>query len=380
MSVRWIASFLGGAASFARLPFRELRRLDRCLRPARDMLERSALAHLVVIAAGAFTVYQLWVDLDDRRAERVSRREERVERAWNRLITPAGGNTGKGAALNLLLEERQDLVAVDFSCRTIGVWNETEKKCLNPPIFTDIKVPADFLLGQDFEPSTEPPQIPFGMFYRLFQYPHAVGTPTQAPDSFDGVVFKRSDFSRTRLGLDRFANVSFEETDLSGAQISQDVQSVRINNSDLSYATVMSEAGELSITRTNITGLIMRDRMFEWTLFNQQNPFDYNWAWADMPPMRYRETATEVFIEPLPWQQLDNVQLCDPAYRAAPDEGATTVTTTTMGYPNLSTAKGKVAQRTPEEFQIPDIGAASCAAITLAEARDRFPERYPAGP
>ena len=105
-----------------------LQQLDDRLQPARQTLEQSAIAHFIAVAVGfialvvtLFTMWQILVDLQDRSQERQQRVEERVERAWNHLIQPIGGNVGKGGSLTTLLTNNVPLDGITLSCETVGV-------------------------------------------------------------------------------------------------------------------------------------------------------------------------------------------------------------------------------------------------------------------
>lgn len=94
--------------------------LDARSRILTDFLEQSASIRLLTIfgAIVGFTIvigtaWQIWNDLIDRR-------EERIERAWTRLLAQAGGNIGKGGAIQILWDEGISFDRVDLSCKSLG--------------------------------------------------------------------------------------------------------------------------------------------------------------------------------------------------------------------------------------------------------------------
>ncbi|MBB4215197.1 hypothetical protein FHT79_002366 [Rhizobium sp. BK212] len=89
----------------------------------------AAIGFVVIVA----TAWQIWIDLNDRR-------EERVDRAWNRLLRPVGGNTGKDAALNYLFAQGEALQELDISCKVIGAWNSAGSYCEGTPLFARVEL------------------------------------------------------------------------------------------------------------------------------------------------------------------------------------------------------------------------------------------------
>ena len=83
------------------------------------------------------------IDLRDRREERQARTEERefrrlaqIATAWEVLLTPVGGDIGKGNALNTLIASNNPLEGADFSCAAIGVFQDGN--CKSRPVFNGV--------------------------------------------------------------------------------------------------------------------------------------------------------------------------------------------------------------------------------------------------
>lgn len=117
-----------------------VKRIDRSLARLFSGIERSGFGHLILIAVGVFTVYQLAIDLWDRQAERTERRESRVERAWDTLRSPTDGEQSKGTALNVLFREGEPLTRQSINCEGSRGWTDSTGTCsARPNIFN-----ADF--------------------------------------------------------------------------------------------------------------------------------------------------------------------------------------------------------------------------------------------
>lgn len=106
----------------------------------------AGIAGFIAFAGVVFTVYQILIDLRDRADERVIRRDEAIARAWDRLLAPGVGNTGKGEALSMLVRERVGLDGVDLSCEALGNWDHQTATCRKPIIFAGVQ-----LVGSPYE-------------------------------------------------------------------------------------------------------------------------------------------------------------------------------------------------------------------------------------
>lgn len=98
------------------------------------------------------TAAQLFIDINDRREERLIREEERqdrnaqdIARAWAILATPVAGNSGKAQAIETLFRSGVSLRGIDLSCETMnGGWDPVRLTCERPVDLT----------GMDLRPST----------------------------------------------------------------------------------------------------------------------------------------------------------------------------------------------------------------------------------
>lgn len=109
------------------------------VRDGLTFLEKDPFVRAILVVAFAVTVFQIWVDLDDRRDERQMRQEERIARAWSILTTPASGNSGKAAALQTLYRAGISLRGIDLSCETMGGgWHEETLTCDRPVDLTGV--------------------------------------------------------------------------------------------------------------------------------------------------------------------------------------------------------------------------------------------------
>jgi hypothetical protein len=108
---------------------------DRRLAKRVEAVEKSGTIRIAaagVAVVGIFilggTIWQILSDYEARSAER-------IERAWARLLLPAGGNIGKASGLQTLLDAGTPLDDVDLSCQAIGDFDDASKTCSNAPIF-----------------------------------------------------------------------------------------------------------------------------------------------------------------------------------------------------------------------------------------------------
>ncbi len=102
----------------------------------------AAVAGIWLILA---TLVGFWSEYTIRAEERAARAEEaefrklaQIATAWEILLTRAGGNIGKGNALNTLIAMGQQVRGSDLSCEAIGDFENGE--CINPPQFSDLLI------------------------------------------------------------------------------------------------------------------------------------------------------------------------------------------------------------------------------------------------
>lgn len=234
-------------------PLRGVARLERFLAPGARAIEHSKIVQLAGMVAAVVTVIsviltmeQVQEDLADRKEERESRRAERIERAWTRLLTRAGGNIGKGEALNTLIAEGQNLSGLDLSCEAIGGWDDSAKKCNKPPIFT-----------------------------RIYSTGHALDEV-----NFSGTVIEYSIIRSAALKQDSLSNAVIRFTDLSGTALLPRVNGgkVTIRLSSLFNARIYSGYYDIAASNLSLS-------YFEAPV--SPNLGDGNWAWADQPPIEF---------------------------------------------------------------------------------------------
>ena len=89
-----------------------------------------ALVGFVVIVG---TAWQIWNDYIDRR-------EDRIDRAWNRLLRPLPGNSGKADAFEYLVGAGLSLSGANLSCKAIGNYDPVGGKCAMAPVFQDLDI------------------------------------------------------------------------------------------------------------------------------------------------------------------------------------------------------------------------------------------------
>ena len=79
------------------------------------------------------TAWQIWNDYIDRH-------EDRIDRAWNRLLRPLPGNSGKADAFEYLVKVGLSLSGTNLSCRAIGNYDPISGKCGSAPVFQDLDI------------------------------------------------------------------------------------------------------------------------------------------------------------------------------------------------------------------------------------------------
>ncbi len=90
------------------------------------------------------TIITLRQDITVRSEERADRIEEaefrklaQIATAWELLLTRAGGDIGKGNALNTIVEGGSQIVGADLSCEAVGIFEDGT--CISPPIYTNVR-------------------------------------------------------------------------------------------------------------------------------------------------------------------------------------------------------------------------------------------------
>lgn len=116
--------------------------------------ERTFAFQFIALCLGVLTLVVTGATLLSLMEEFEARKRDRIDRAWDRILQPATGNTGKGAAITYLIEQGADLAGLDVSCKKMGGYEDGE--CVNPPIFTDLKLHSP---GSDPSPTHDLPFI-----------------------------------------------------------------------------------------------------------------------------------------------------------------------------------------------------------------------------
>ncbi|MCJ8057227.1 hypothetical protein GB928_028340 [Shinella curvata] len=333
--------------------------LDNCFRPLVVILKRSAIVHLiktagqiVAFAIVLYTGYQISLDLDDRKQERVDRQDERELRAWTRLRDPVGNDTGKGAALSVLLAANIDTRAADLSCAAVG---RTEgPKCTSQPVFSNVKFG-----GEDLLPEAG------GIYRDSTDFPIAM---------FSDSILTQSDVSGYRIDVKGFDRARFESVIATAITVVGETGTVEFARADLAFSFFDTKGTNVRISGSNISGAILPPNVvFEGT----QTPIfgvlyrSRNWAWADAPPLTLKANEPR----PLDNGQLARIDLCDPSFRL----GSTTIDFNSNGVQFDPFAIGRQPNRNEVARSEPDFKkvAGRCEKLTLTEARNRFPKWYP---
>lgn len=306
-------------------------RLDRKLKPAVRYVESSAIAHLVgysvallSLASIIMTLVQVQIDLSAQETERAVQQEERVERAWTRLMMPIGGNMGKGYALNLVLQDGTDLNALDLSCKNVGTWNEKTQTCEKPPIFDKIKIDHNGLNLTDYKSAMSGDIEPY---FKKIRDDDAINI-----DAFNMATVVSSSFSGSYLDSFEADELMFFNTDFSLTYWENIPKKAGIYLCDLSFAMVNIDfyaATPLEwIDQCNVSGMTVQiadTRSMEKIFGPHQVMSNGHWAWADIPPMSY--DTVNISWKPAPLSVLNGIAFCDPIYRTGgpPSPGASPV-------------------------------------------------------
>lgn len=95
---------------------------------------------LILIGTGI----QIMWDYEQRQEDRTQRVEEAISRAWETVLRPVVGNTGKGAALSYLIAHGQRIGGLDLSCKNMSRYR-SDDKCQLPVYISnfDVNINAD---------------------------------------------------------------------------------------------------------------------------------------------------------------------------------------------------------------------------------------------
>ncbi|MCF6102447.1 MULTISPECIES: hypothetical protein [Mesorhizobium] len=235
---------------------------DKFARRATDFCVHSEQAKILAAVSGAIafvvviaTAYQIWTDLRDRATEREIRRDESIARAWDRLLRPAVGNTGKGEALTLLHKQGSRLVGIDLSCQTYGSWDNESAKCRKRPIIAGVT---------------------FALHEGRSDYMN-VAAMTDADlkhTELQGWKIDKMAFSAD------FRNVVATDFTVVFGQLSGNFEGATISYSSILGSTLVIRPGEHpKMNKVNISGTRYG--------YLADTPFEEIFYWADWPPVRY---------------------------------------------------------------------------------------------
>lgn len=290
-----------------------------------------ATAATVAFGVVLYTAYQIHVDLQDRGDERDERNADREARDLDRLLRPSGGDIGKGAALTAMFRREHVHLPKDLSCKTVGIWDSYRSTCISSPEFS----------GIDFHLSDRSYRIITGL-------------------NFNNSDISYSNFTSTALRLFDFSHSTILETEFSG------YTGANFDQSTLEYVSFKSDLSHSSFRDTvwgeaDVSGSVFPIDTSK--LFEKQEGRIY--SWADDPPFHMGGFRSSDYNEPLADQLLSKLTFCN-----APLD------------PN-----GKIIAKPKREsilkllHQTLQVGetAWTCEAISLAKAREKYPEAYGRG-
>lgn len=338
---------------------RAVKRMDRSLARHLSRIERSGFGHLILIGVGGFTLYQLTIDLLDRQAERIERRESRIERAWDTVRSPVDGEQSKGTALNVLFREHEPLTRQSITCEGSRGWNDATKNCqVRPAIF-----------NADFTAAVLPTDARSGTRATL-----ANNVPRLSEVTLTG-----ANMADMAFPLPIGQNVDIQLSDLRGTELRAYADPTGIVGSDLTGAWVLQDQAKL-IVASNVSDLnivAMPKNKGERLSFNSANALELgNWAWADQPP-KVTQPPSEWKL-PFHQDSLEEnyvpagVTLCDPKRRQDPSYF-------TRLWPYVDRERpvfipGHVFEEVPPA--VLPLPRDLCGAVSIEEAAQRWPKIY----
>ena len=245
------------------------------------LLERSPLIQIAAVGIVLFTVYQLWVDLQDRKDQReflrqeiADRQEERIDRAWERLYNEKSSSHLLVKSLNHLFEQGENISGLTISCHGIGFLQGLDKTC-DDSIWFRSNVEGIDLRGQDSGWGLGKTQLG-----RLI-----VRGKDIASSNFDNIEIE------LERAVDTFwFDVAFNDVLLNTideAEIGHfEIHSSIFLNSNAHIAR--SEGGEGIFEDSNLSGSrATLKSVADVDAFGNISSRG-NWAWADTPPLIYK--------------------------------------------------------------------------------------------
>ena len=268
-------------------PARILATIDQRLARLVANFEGSGFVRLFTILAGIGgflvligTAWQIWSDYEDRDIDRVNR-------AWERLLLRAGGNTGKSDALRVLMDKNVRLSALDLSCRSIGGYLD---RCTNPSVFDEIVLNDDVADGFDLSEQS-------------------IGVLNISGGSAEGW-----NLSGSRVG----------KLNVDGARFGAKTADATFDECRIVNTRIVDEIFGASSLECELTGSEIYIRMYESGSVDIR-PIEHAWAWADSPPRLFTyfaergvETAKSFpFLASEEYQGDYTVTLCAPPLDSA---------------------------------------------------------------
>ncbi|MBX9457332.1 MAG: hypothetical protein KL863_15690 [Rhizobium sp.] len=241
-------------------------------------------------------------------------REERIERAWDRLLQQLPGNSGKAKSLTLLIGEGENIGSIDISCRAIGAWEPSRGICVGPSVFSGFTLSAT---------SGRRPHV---------QAAHRLGLldPTPIPD-FSGQIIESADLTGISPSGDWATNTRFHDVNLYGARIDWDFgPRLWIVGSDLTNATVNVAALE-HLDENNLSNAVIFSQESEMPVpvsrlrkretaesMSAESMTQRNWFWADRAPIVIQDFyGNPNLVDVGRFKELvkENFDVCDPDRR-----------------------------------------------------------------
>jgi hypothetical protein len=225
----WFVAFalLCGLVVAFMLPAQIARPVRRALIDSDAAKLVAALSAVVAFVVVLFTAYQIKLDIDDRETERAIRREEAIERAWDRLLRQTPGNTSKGEALSYLVAEGRAPSGIDLSCRALGQW---DGHCTKRVTFSSIRmktppgaeqvtlVETDMSDAELFQVTLE--NVHWSGDFSRARFSEVVAVDSTIIGKFDGATFDYADFTGSILDVEnREALPHLGHVNLSGAML-----------------------------------------------------------------------------------------------------------------------------------------------------------------
>lgn len=292
---------------------------------------------LVALPLGVVAIWQTSVAIQ---LQVDSNEEQRVAAAWAQVANRATGNSGKGEALNLLFEKREDLSGLLIDCKSMGgeYVSDPVLRCKGAPFLEGLR-----LIGT-FEP------LPFQMERFPEVLPEQADFDRCEPErlNIEGSDFSGSYFRNSVIYCAMMINVSASTT----VSVDTTIASSWLYNFDISDSYGLRLVGnsidgmiaerstllDVKFSGTNATGINFTDARFSRVDFTGLEGFDWNvsganfcyarnsddpmseeecsptlpdevlkgmWAWSDQPPKAVGPLA----------EQLKKIKTCPSEYR-----------------------------------------------------------------